>query len=86
MTFNPVLNSILPSFIPKLAPNFVIALLIPRMLSGFHPLLKRSLLRATLNSRLNLHGIHPRAVQGEMEISLYWVHKYLGDREAELAG
>jgi hypothetical protein len=86
MTFNPVLNSILPSFIPKLAPIFLIALLIPRMLSGLHPFFKRSLLRATLNSRLNLYGIHPRAGQGEIEISLYWVHKYLGDREAGLAG
>jgi hypothetical protein len=54
MTFNRVLNSILPSIIPKLAPNSLIALLIPRMLSGFHPFLYRCLVRATLNTRLNL--------------------------------
>jgi hypothetical protein len=54
MTFNPVLNSILPSFLPNLAPIFLIALLIPRTLSRFHPFLYMSLLRATLNTRLNL--------------------------------
>ena len=56
MTLNLALNSILPSFIPNLAPIFLIALLIPRTLSRFHPFLYMSLLRATLNTRLNLFG------------------------------
>jgi hypothetical protein len=87
MTFNRVLNSILPSITPKLAPNSLIALLIPRMLSGFHPFLYRSLVRATLNTRLNLYVFNfPTAVRYELETCLYWVHECLGDREAELAG
>jgi hypothetical protein len=87
MTFNRVLNSILPSIIPKPAPNSLIALLIPRMLSGFHPLLNRSLVRATLNTRLNLSRFNfPPAVLYETETCLYWVYECLGDREAELAG
>jgi hypothetical protein len=87
MTFNRVLNSILPSIIPKVAPNSLIALLIPRMLSGFHPFLYRSLVRATLNTHLNLFVFDfPPAVRYELETCLYWVHECLGDREAELAG
>jgi hypothetical protein len=87
MSFNRVLNSILPSIIPKLAPNSLIALLIPRMLSGFHPFLYRSLVRATLNTRLNLSVFDfLAAVRFEMETCLYWVLECLGDREAELAG
>ena len=87
MTFNRVPNSILPSILPKLAPNSLIALLIPRVLSGFHPFLYRSLVRATLNTRLNLSVFYfLTAVRSEMETCLYGVHECLGDREAELAG
>jgi hypothetical protein len=87
MTFKRVLNSILPSIIPKMASNSLIALLIPRMLSGFRPFLYRSLVRATLNTRLNLSEFNfPPAVRNETETCLYWVYECLGDREAELAG
>ena len=87
MTYNPVLNSILPSMIPKLGSNSLIALLIPRMPPGLHPFQDRNLVGATLNTRLNVSTFNfPPAVRYQMDTCLYWVHKCLGDREAELAG